>query len=73
MLDEPLSGQDVMSQQVFIEKMQELRKHNVTVLMSCHEPYLVDAVADEVYQIVDGRIVLFNHRLAGKVQRYYVM
>ena len=69
-LDEPLSGQDVMSQQVFIQKIQELRKHNVTVLMSCHEPYLVDAIADEVYQFVDGKIVLSNHKSAGEVQWY---
>ena len=34
-LDEPLSGQDMMSQQVFIQRMQELRKHNVTILMAC--------------------------------------
>lgn len=70
LLDEPLSGQDVMSQQVFIQKIQELKKHNVTILMSCHEPYLVDAIADEVYQLVEGKIVLANHKLVGKVQRY---
>lgn len=69
-LDEPLSGQDVMSQQVFIQKIQQLKKHNVTVLMSCHEPYLVDAIADEVYQFVDGKIVLANHKSAGEVQWY---
>lgn len=69
-LDEPLSGQDVMSQQVFIQKIQELKKHNVTILMSCHEPYLVDAIADEVYHFVDGKIVLTNHKSAGEVQWY---
>lgn len=70
LLDEPLSGQDVMSQQVFIQKIQELQKHNVTILMSCHEPYLVDAVADEVYQFNDGKIFLANHRLADEVRWY---
>lgn len=69
-LDEPLSGQDVMSQQVFIQKIQELKKHNVTILMSCHEPYLVDAIADEVYQFVDGKIVLANHKSESEVQWY---
>ena len=72
LLDEPLSGQDVMSQQVFIQKIQELQKHNVTILMSCHEPYLVDAVADEVYQLNDGKIVLTDHRLADEA-RWYMM
>lgn len=70
LLDEPLSGQDVMSQQVFIQKMQELKKHNVTILMSCHESYLIDDIADEVYQIADGKVVLASPKLSGNVQRY---
>ena len=73
LLDEPLSGQDVMSQQVFIQKMRELQKHNVTILMSCHEPYLVDAIADEVYQFTDGKIVLAEHKTAGETQWYTML
>ena len=72
LLDEPLSGQDVMSQQVFIQKIKELQNHNVTILMSCHEPYLVDAIADDVYQFVDGKIVLADHKSAGET-RWYAM
>ena len=56
LLDEPLSGQDVKSQQVFIRKIRELEQNHVTVLMSCHEPYLVDALAKEVYTISDGQL-----------------
>lgn len=70
LLDEPLSGQDVMSQQVFIQKMQELRRHQVTILMSCHEPYLVDAIADEVYRFADGKIVLTDRGAADSLQWY---
>ena len=73
LLDEPLSGQDVMSQQVFIQKMRELQKHKVTILMSCHEPYLVDAIADEVYQFADGKIVLTDHKSAGEAQWYTML
>lgn len=72
LLDEPLSGQDVMSQQAFIQKMRELQNHNVTILMSCHEPYLVDAIADDVYQFVDGNIVLADHKSASET-RWYAM
>lgn len=72
LLDEPLSGQDVMSQQVFIQKIQELQKHHVTIIMSCHEPYLVDAVADEVYRFADGKIVLESHKSAGEAQWYHM-
>ena len=70
LLDEPLSGQDVMSQQVFIRKIKEMQKHNVTILMSCHEPYLVDAIADEVYEFAEGRFVPANTRLVGEEQWY---
>lgn len=70
LLDEPLSGQDVMSQQVFIQKIQELQRHHVTILMSCHEPYLVDAVADDVYQFTDGKIVLASHGPEKEVPWY---
>lgn len=50
-LDEPLSGQDVMSIQQFISIMKELHENGVTIILSCHEPYLVDAIADKVYVI----------------------
>lgn len=72
LLDEPLSGQDVMSQQVFIQKIKELQNHYVTILMSCHESYLVDAIADDVYQFVDGKIVLADHKSASET-RWYTM
>lgn len=72
LLDEPLSGQDVMSQQVFIQKIQELQRRHVTILMACHEPYLVDAIADEVYQFADGKIVLADHKSADEMQWYHM-
>ncbi len=56
LLDEPLSGQDVRSQQVFIRKIRELEKNGVTVLMSCHEPYLVDALAKKTYRLENGKV-----------------
>lgn len=77
LLDEPLSGQDMMSQQVFIQKIQKLQEHNVTILMSCHEPYLIDAVADEVYELDNGRLsfqgkpVLSGHGLADSWYRMF--
>lgn len=51
LLDEPLSGQDIASQRFFIEEIQKLRKQGITILLSCHEPYLVDQLADKVYEI----------------------
>lgn len=72
LLDEPLSGQDVISQQVFIKKINELRKKEVTILMSCHEPYLVDAIADSVYQFEDGKLTKVKNRKQQE-QRWYIL
>ena len=57
LLDEPLSGQDISSQKVFISKINELTKDGVTVLMSCHEQHLVDSVSEHVYTIRDGQLL----------------
>lgn len=56
LLDEPLSGQDVRSQQAFIGKVRELEKDGVTVLMSCHEPFLVDALTPNAFRITNGKL-----------------
>lgn len=55
-LDEPLSGQDTKSQQVFIDKILDLLSKDVTVLMSCHERHLITAITDKVYEIDEGKI-----------------
>lgn len=56
LLDEPLSGQDMNSQEVFIEKMNELRRQGVTLIMSCHEKYLISKICDTVYRIEDSKL-----------------
>lgn len=57
LLDEPLSGQDVDAQRVFIEKINELRGRGITLFMSCHEPELVEAIAEKVYTIEQGGLL----------------
>lgn len=54
LLDEPLSGQDAESQQVFIDKINRFRNEQVTIFTACHEEKLVDAIAESVYRIKDG-------------------
>lgn len=56
LLDEPLSGQDIDSQRVFIKKINQLRHENVTIIMSCHERYLIESISDTVYCIDRGKI-----------------
>lgn len=57
LLDEPLSGQDVDAQKVFIEKVNELRGRGITLFMSCHEPELVAAITEKAYTIEQGRLL----------------
>lgn len=56
LLDEPLSGQDMASQRVFLAKMEKCLQHGTTLLLSCHEPHLVNRLADVVYEIKDGTL-----------------
>ena len=56
LLDEPLSGQDMDSQMVFIQKMNALRAEKVTLLMSCHEKYLVESLSDTVMAVGHGQV-----------------
>lgn len=54
LLDEPLSGQDEDSQKVFIHKVNKLRERGTTVVMSCHERKLIDALSEKKYTIQNG-------------------
>jgi ABC-type multidrug transport system ATPase subunit len=56
LLDEPLSGQDTDSQDVFINKVNELKKQGVTIFMSCHEKKLMDELSDKIYTINKGKL-----------------
>lgn len=55
LLDEPLSGQDIASQRYFVKEIKELQKQGITILLTCHEPYIVDQLADKVYEI-EGQV-----------------
>ncbi len=56
LLDEPLSGQDAASQDVFIRKVNELRNRGVSIFMSCHEKRLIDELSDHEYTIDRGKL-----------------
>jgi len=61
LLDEPLSGQDANSQRVFVQKMKELLASGVTIVMSCHEPYLMNEISDTVIEIKDQKIEIVQY------------
>lgn len=62
LLDEPLSGQDSASQKVFISKINQLREQGVTIFMSCHEKRLIEAIAEDVYTIANGRLTEYEYK-----------
>lgn len=71
-LDEPLSGQDTDSQDVFIQKINELRRAGMTILMSCHEQYLIDSISDTVYQIERKHLSLAASQL-NMAEKHYIL
>lgn len=56
LLDEPLSGQDVSSQQFFINEITRLKKNGMAVIVVSHEEAFVQRIADIIYRIQDGRL-----------------
>lgn len=56
LLDEPLSGQDVSSQQFFMNEITKLKKNSMAVIVVSHEEAFVQQIADMIYRIRDGRL-----------------
>ncbi|KHD38067.1 hypothetical protein NL50_00730 [Clostridium acetobutylicum] len=56
LLDEPLSGQDIDSQKVFINLIDTLLHEGVTVVMSCHDNILINSLSNIVYEVKEKNI-----------------
>ncbi len=56
-LDEPLSGQDAASQSHFAHELKKRKAAGVAIVMACHEPLLIEELADTIYQIKDGMLM----------------
>lgn len=54
LMDEPLNGQDTESQMVFLAIMKQLKRQGTAIILACHEPYLVNELADQCYRIEQG-------------------
>ena len=50
-LDEPLSGQDTLSQMTLIQELRRRKEEGMTLIMACHETYLIEELADRIYEI----------------------
>jgi len=60
LLDEPLSGQDIDSQGVFVEKIKKLKEQGAIVLLSAHEPNLIHSLGDKVYTIQECKVTPYE-------------
>ena len=70
LLDEPLSGQDASSQRVFIEKMKGLLAQETTLIMSCHETYLMNELSDVVVEIKNQQLEIVSHKKHERAPKY---
>lgn len=68
-MDEPLSGQDINSQIYFVEQMKIKKAGGTTLIMSCHEEYLIEELAEEIYRISEGHLVDGQEYLLRKKNR----
>ncbi|MBY0207122.1 MULTISPECIES: ATP-binding cassette domain-containing protein [Paenibacillus] len=59
LLDEPLSGLDVSSSLEMISALQELKKQGVTIVISTHEPAMLQRITDRIVTVKDAS--LFEH------------
>lgn len=53
LLDEPLAGQDIKSQKNFMKIVKQMNDDGVTLIMSCHELFLMNQLAKTAYEIKD--------------------
>ncbi|MGF2617394.1 ABC transporter ATP-binding protein [Rossellomorea vietnamensis] len=68
-LDEPFSGLDPVSQEVFKEEIRELAKNGTAILLSAHQMNLVEEMADRLIMIHKGREVISG--TMDEVKRQY--
>ncbi len=60
-LDEPFSGLDPVSQDLFKAEIRALAKSGATVLLSSHQMNMVEALCDEIFLIHKGKEVVSGH------------
>lgn len=59
-LDEPFSGLDPVSQEVFKEEIRNLAKQGTAILLSSHQMNLVEEICDRVFMIQRGQKVIYG-------------
>jgi ABC-2 type transport system ATP-binding protein len=60
LLDEPLSGLDILAQKDLSHLLSDLKQEGMSIVFSCHEAELLENVADRIIQLEKGRIAEDN-------------
>lgn len=68
-LDEPFSGLDPVSQEVFKQEIQDLANNGTAILLSSHQMNMVEEICDRLFMIHRGQKVLAG-TLADVKQQY---
>ena len=73
-LDEPFSGLDPVSQDLFKEEIQSLAKRGTAVLLSSHRLNMVEEICDRIFLINQGKKVLYDslEQIKNKYGNYRV-
>jgi ABC-type multidrug transport system ATPase subunit len=66
LLDEPVSGQDEPSRQVFYREVHALMRGGTAVLLACHDPALVRALGGRALHLKDGALTAENREGADR-------
>jgi ABC-2 type transport system ATP-binding protein len=59
-LDEPFSGLDPVSQELFKEEIRQLAEDGTAILLSSHQMNLVEEMADRLFMIHQGQKVIYG-------------
>lgn len=69
LLDEPLSGQDLDSQEKFVEAVQEFRDEGVSIAIACHENHLIEKLADRAI-VISNKTIHSSREYTTKVIQF---
>lgn len=58
LMDEPLSALDADSRVLLVDRLKVFRSQGAAVLLSSHDPFLKEGLADKVYSLNDGCLTL---------------
>lgn len=66
LLDEPTNALDTDGVEMVQEIIQREKQRGALIILSCHDPEVLDSMADEIYHIQEGKIT--SHIVKGEVQ-----